>query len=67
MKIELSSAIGILEYWNVGMMGLNEFYRFYIKDLFHFYTQYSIIPLFHYSMFYCDVERHKRKNNINRL
>ena len=32
------------------MMGLNEFYRFYKKDLFRFYTQYSIIPSFHYSM-----------------
>ncbi len=31
-------------------MGLNEFYRFYEKDLFRFYTQYSNIPPFHYSM-----------------
>ena len=39
------------------MMGLNEFYRFYEKDLFRFYTQYSIIPSFHYSMLHCNIER----------
>ncbi len=39
------------------MMGLNEFYRFYKKDLFRFYTQYSIIPSFHYSMLHRNVER----------
>jgi hypothetical protein len=49
--------IGILEYWNVGMMGLNEFYRFYKKDFFRFYTQYSIIPSFHYSMSHCNGEQ----------
>jgi len=46
----------MLEYWNAGMMGLNEFYRFYKKDIFRFYTQYSIIPAFHYSMSHCIVE-----------
>jgi len=35
------------------MMGLNEFYRFYKKDLFYFYTQYSIIPLFHVDLQCC--------------
>ena len=39
------------------MMGLNEFYRFYKKDRFRFYTQYSIIPSFHYSMSHFNVER----------
>ena len=39
------------------MMGLNEFYRLYKKDLFRFYTQYSIIPSFHYSLLHCDIER----------
>ena len=47
----------MLEFWNAGMMGLNEFYRFYKKDLFRLYTQYSIIPSFHYSMLHCNVER----------
>jgi len=32
------------------MMGLNEFYRFYDKGLFRFYTQYSIIPPFHIAL-----------------
>ena len=52
-----SLTIGILEYWSTGMMGLNEFYRFYKKYLFRFYPQYSIIPSFHYSMLHCNVER----------
>jgi len=43
------------------MMGLNEFYQFYKKDLFRFYTQYSIIPSFHYSMLHCNVERQLKK------
>jgi hypothetical protein len=49
-----------------GMMGLNECYRFYKKDRFRFYTQYSNIPSFHYSMLYCNVER-RLNHNINRL
>jgi hypothetical protein len=53
------------ECWNIGMMGLNEFYRFYKKDLFRFYTQYSDIPSFHYSMLHCNVER-QLKTKISR-
>ena len=37
---------GILEYWNIGMMGLNEFYRFYKKIFPAFIPN---IPLFHHS------------------
>jgi len=39
--------IGILEYWNTGMMGLNEFCRFFKKNLF---TSTPNIPIFHHSI-----------------
>ena len=49
------------------MMGLNEFYRFYKKDIFRFYTQYSIIPSFQYSISYFHVECMIKKYIINKL
>ena len=36
------------------------------KDRFRFYTQYSIIPSFQYSMWHCNVKR-QLNHNINRL
>src|SRR4030043_1966206 len=57
------NGIGILEGWNSGMMGRRGFLQLLLVFIFMM-SHYSIIPVFHYSIFLFDDPRYLKMANL---